>query len=206
MYIPPAMAMTDESQVFDFIERYPFGLLISNGEQLVPQASHLPFLLDREARAVHCHLARANDHWRLLDGQQVRLVFSGPHAYISPLWYRNQPSVPTWNYSAVHVLGRARCLPTSESIPLLMRMCERFDPELTGRTEVLAPEYVERLSKAIVAVTIEIESLEAKVKYGQHKKAADQQGVFDGLSSSSSAEAQGLAADMMRLDIGTGRD
>src|SRR3546814_9689193 len=41
----------------------------------------------------------------------VRLVvFSGPHGYVSPRWYETAPAVPTWNYEAVHVAGRAKAI------------------------------------------------------------------------------------------------
>ena len=33
------------------------------------------------------------------------VVFSGPHAYVSPRWYEEQERVPTWNYAAVHAYG-----------------------------------------------------------------------------------------------------
>ena len=32
-------------------------------------------------------------------------VFSGPHAYVSPSWYEEAGTVPTWNYVAVHAYG-----------------------------------------------------------------------------------------------------
>jgi len=205
MYIPAAMTMADEQQMFDLIARHPFGLLVSGSDTDYPEVSHLPFLLDREQRQLHCHLARANGHWQLLDNQAVRLVFNGPHAYISPLWYQQQPSVPTWNYSAVHVLGRARILPAEASVPLLERMCAHFEPQLLARPDVLAADNVARLSRAIVAISIEIERLEAKVKYGQHRKVADQQGVYQGLKQSGSADASALVEDMERLDLGLGK-
>src|SRR5215468_11069944 len=73
----------------DFIEAHAFGLLLSthDGE---PFATHLPFLLERDAGqhgTLVGHLARANPQWRDLEGQQVLVVFSGPHAYFSPTWY-----------------------------------------------------------------------------------------------------------------------
>jgi transcriptional regulator len=32
-------------------------------------------------------------------------VFAGPSGYVSPSWYRQEPSLPTWNYLAVHAEG-----------------------------------------------------------------------------------------------------
>jgi transcriptional regulator len=51
-------------------------------------------------------MAKANLQWRRAAGQQVLVIFSGPHAYISPQWYQATEVVPTWNYIAVHAYGR----------------------------------------------------------------------------------------------------
>ena len=34
----------------------------------------------------------------------------GPHCYLSPSWYDEQVTVPTWAYAAVHVRGRGRVM------------------------------------------------------------------------------------------------
>ena len=41
-----------------------------------PTVSHLPFLPDREAQVLHCHVARANMHWRELERSPEALVIS----------------------------------------------------------------------------------------------------------------------------------
>ena len=110
MYVPTAFAETDEGKLHEFMQAYSFGLLVSThgGE---PFATHLPFLLDRNAGphgTLVGHMARANPHWHDLEGQTVLAVFSGPHAYISPTWYESENVVPTWNYVAVHAYGICR--------------------------------------------------------------------------------------------------
>src|SRR4051812_3811791 len=89
MYIPTAFLETDPARLHDFIEAHSFGLLVSTrvGE---PFATHLPFLLERDAGphgTLIGHMARANRQWHDLDGQEVLAIFSGPHAYVSPSWY-----------------------------------------------------------------------------------------------------------------------
>ncbi len=48
MYLPPHFAETDRDALHDLIERYSFGLLVSQVDG-TPFATHLPFLLDRDA-------------------------------------------------------------------------------------------------------------------------------------------------------------
>src|SRR5579863_5210076 len=110
MYIPAAFQETDPRKLFDLIEQYSFGLLVSEFDGQ-PFASHLPILLDRSFSPHGClvgHMARANPQWQQADGKTVLAVFSGPHAYISPSWYESDNVVPTWNYAAVHIYGTFR--------------------------------------------------------------------------------------------------
>src|SRR3546814_10832418 len=83
------------------------------------QASHLPFLYEPPQGlagegaegTLYGHMARANPQWQdfaglATAGQEALVVFQGPHSYISPTWYETeQPTVPTWNYVAVHAYG-----------------------------------------------------------------------------------------------------
>jgi hypothetical protein len=66
----------------------------SSGE---PVVSHIPLILDRRASGQERllgHVARANQHWKRFDGKESALaIFVGPHAYVSPSWYSNHPSV-----------------------------------------------------------------------------------------------------------------
>ncbi len=112
MYIPAAFNETDPEKLFDTIEQYSFGMLVSQADG-VPLVSHLPILLDRTHAPHGCligHLARANPQWEQAEGQAALAVFSGPHAYISPSWYQSENVVPTWNYVAVHAYGTFRAI------------------------------------------------------------------------------------------------
>src|SRR5262245_9775346 len=111
MYIPNSFREDDQGELYALIRQYNFAILVTQHDG-APFATHAPFLLDAE-RGPHgtllAHLARANPQWRDFDGEQEALViFQGPHAYISPSWYEVAPSVPTWNYAAVHAYGRPR--------------------------------------------------------------------------------------------------
>ncbi|HEY1189737.1 MAG TPA: FMN-binding negative transcriptional regulator [Gemmata sp.] len=172
MYTPPHFAETDRGAIHDLIERYSFGVLVSQvaGE---PFATHLPFLLDRAAGphgTLIGHMARANPHWRELETQPVLAVFGGPHAYISPAWYGTEHAVPTWNYVAVHATGRASLVEAPEELLGIVRRSvahyEAPRPEPWALTET--GPFVERLLAQIVGFRIEIERLEGKKKLSQN--------------------------------------
>ena len=113
MYIPKHFEQNDEAVLWDFIDTHSFGALLTVVDGR-PFVSHLPFLVARDARLLHCHMARANPQWQQLGtSAQVLAIFAGPHGYISPTWYP-EPGVPTWNYAVVHAHGVARAVDDPE--------------------------------------------------------------------------------------------
>ncbi len=92
------------------MQEHNFAALVTQQPDGVPLATHLPFILDTERGpygTLFGHMARANQQWQSFDStQEVLLIFQGPHAYISPSWYDEKLSVPTWNFAAVHAYGK----------------------------------------------------------------------------------------------------
>jgi len=62
-----------------------------------------------ELGALHGHLARNNDQWKLDPVGEALAIVRGPDAYISPGCYASKAEhgrvVPTWNYVVVHAHG-----------------------------------------------------------------------------------------------------
>lgn len=60
MYVPPHFAVPDQNALFDLIEKYPFGILITQSKGSL-DANHIPFELDRskgDKGVLNCHVAR----------------------------------------------------------------------------------------------------------------------------------------------------
>ena len=205
MYVPSAMQMPSNEAAWDFIDQFSFGSLISS--ELV--GTHLPFILKREEGAfgtLYGHFARANPHWRSVEGQDVLVIFNGPHAYISPAWYAKGPAVPTWNYAAVHAYGTLDLLTAEQTLDCVEELVARHDPALSTYPDLMPETFKQKLLKGIVGFRIELIRLEGKWKLGQHRSRDDQAGVYSHLSDSESLEAQALARYMAALNIGTGHE
>jgi transcriptional regulator len=199
MYIPAANQITDEAQSVAFIERHPFATLVSPGSE--PVVSHLPLVVRRGPRGLVLvgHVARANSHWRAMDGAAPALaMFLGPHAYVSPTWYAIAPAVPTWNYATVHAHGKPRAIHDAAfTRGALAELVARHEPAPGGWTiDSLPPDREASLVAAIVAFEMPIEKLEAKFKLGQNRSEADRDGAIAGLERTGSPEAAALAAFM----------
>jgi transcriptional regulator len=211
MYIPTAFAEADQHRLHDFIEANSFGLLVSThrGE---PFATHLPFLLDRQAHAggsshgaLIGHMARANPHWRELEGQRVMAVFSGPHAYVSPTWYEAENVVPTWNYLAVHAYGVCHLVEDSTALAsILTATVATYERSMPNPWTIdTSTDFFQNLVRAVVGFRLEIDRLEGKWKLNQNQPADRRQKVAGALENSADASAREIAR-WMRLLAGAG--
>lgn len=216
MYVPDAFQERDRAALHALMRAHSFALLTSAREG-EPFATHLPLALD-EKRGPHGtlvgHVARANPHWRAFDGKTLALaVFTGPHAYVSARWYATPKQVPTWNYVAVHALGRPRLLDDpARAFALLRGLMSEHEAALPeparglgkGPRELADIPFVhlDKLLRNIVAFEIPIERLTGKRKLSQNKRASERRGLAAGLRASGAPGAQAIAALMDALPEG----
>jgi transcriptional regulator len=197
MYIPTAFEEKDRGRLHDFIEAHSFGLLVSThgGE---PFATHLPFLLERAAGphgTLVGHMARANPHWRDLDGQPVLAVFSGPHAYVSPTWYESENVVPTWNYVAVHAYGTCHLVDDAEALAgILAGTVATYERSMPNPWTLDAgTDFFRKHVRAVVGFRIEVNRLEGKWKLNQNHPEERRQKVARALEKSADEAAKEIA-------------
>lgn len=184
MYIPKHFAEDDTEKLFDFLQTNSFGILFASWSGQ-PFATHLPFLVEREAGSngwLLGHMARANPHWQELEGE-VLVVFPGPHAYISPAWYEEEKVVPTWNYVAVHVYGQISVTHDEEVLARIVKESVSFYEAGRPAPWVLdtSTDYFRNMLKGIVGFKIEITRLEGKWKLSQNHPVARQEKVVQAL-------------------------
>jgi len=204
MYIPPLFAESDLTTLHDAMERYPFATLVSNHNGHL-EASHLPFLIDRNAGpngTLLGHMARANLQWRDAANQEVLTIFSGPHAYISPSWYEAPQVVPTWNYVAVHAYGNLELIDNPTEVEsLLHRTIRLFEANQPAPWQMNGPaEFVERLSRQIVAFRVPIGRLEGKWKLSQNRPAEQRERVIVKLAQQADENSLAIAKLMTSAD------
>lgn len=130
--------------------------------------------------------------------REVMVLFNGPaHHYVTPKFYKEtKPAtgkvVPTWNYSAVQVYGKARIFFDSKAsetnsfldkqIADLSQMCEKniMGFERPWQTTDAPGPYIEIMKKGIVGVEIVIERMGGKAKMSQELNEGDRKGVIEG--------------------------
>ena len=108
-------------------------------------------------------------------------------AYISPSWYPSKGEhgkvVPTWNYEVVHVRGELRAHDDAWTEQLVRDLTDHHEASMTSPWSVddAPPEYIERMLKAIVGVSLQVTEVVAKRKLSQNRAADDLTGAADGL-------------------------
>ncbi len=188
MYIPSAFREDDPELLGAFARDHAFALLVSavDGEPMVTHVATLPPERLEHGAVVPLHLAAANPHASVLaEGGIHRLVYQGPHGYVSPAWYTDpRNNVPTWNYSAVHVSGPARRIDEDgRRRALLEDVVQHFESSRPAPWRLdMDDEYPKRLLAGFVAFEMTADRVEGKFKLSQNKPAADRAGVRAGLA------------------------
>lgn len=188
VYIPKHFEITDEKEIFSFIEENGFGQIVSNVEGRI-FSTHIPFLLSEDRTKIIGHLAVQNPQHNELGGQEVLVTFEGAHDYISPGWY-SSPGVPTWNYQAVHIYGECKVFRNAEELKKVVdALTNKYEAALE---KPWRPEYNPSMLGAIVGIEISICEIQCKFKLSQNRSSQDKAQVIkklDALGSSKLSEA-----------------
>jgi transcriptional regulator len=194
MYVPAHFA-PDAAQVDELLRNHGAADLVTLTEQGLV-ATMLPFIYvppegprpAGELGALHGHLARNNDQWKLDPVGEALAIVRGPDAYISPGWYASKAEhgrvVPTWNYITAHVYGRFVVHDdpawTEDLVRRLTAKHEAHRDHPWSVDDAPRP-FVEGQLRAIVGVELQITRIEAKAKLSQNRPPADVEGVVAGL-------------------------
>lgn len=189
MHPNPLFRTDDRALMESLIEEIGFGMVFAQTPE-GPRVAHTPLLSTGEG-AVRFHLARGNALTRHLDGATALIVVNGPDAYVSPRWYANRDTVPTWDYVALELEGRVRQMDDAGLEAFLHAAILKHEGRLEGEPW-LAEESSEKmwagLFKGIAGFELEVQAWRPTLKLSQKKSAEERARIADGL------EAAGHAA------------
>lgn len=207
MYSPPYNRLEERAELVEFMRANSFVVLVTGtGGEL--HASHLPVQVDEVAGKImlDMHMARANPQWKEFFDDEVMVVFSGAHAYVSPRWYEEQERVPTWNYAAVHAYGVARVIDDKKrKHESQRRLVAMLDPQWLPQFDALRREYVERMLEGIVNFEIAVSRLDTRWKLSQNRSRREQENIATQLERSPDSVERALAALTRRHLVQIGR-
>jgi transcriptional regulator len=198
MYIPKDFEQTNKAKSIAFMHAFNFALLVSVKDEL-PVATHLPFVIEERNDEIILvsHLSKANEQWKTFTDKEMLVVFSEPHAYISPTLYEKQQNVPTWNYVAVHAYGKIKILESDEEkLQVLHKQMQTFEANYIEQFKNLDRKYVDGLLKGIVAFEMLVTKLQSKEKLSQNKTTTERENIKQHLQESDDTTHQTLGKMM----------
>jgi transcriptional regulator len=201
MYTPKHFQLTDEQEAISFMQRYSFATIVTATDN-VPFATHLPFLISKrdDKIVLSSHFAKANPQVAEMIGKNVLIIFTEPHAYISPQHYEKETNVPTWNYIAIHAYGKATILSEGEETAgLLKQMISNYEAGYLDQWNNLPDEYKQRMMKGIVAFEIVVDDLQGKQKLSQNRSETERENIINALAKSDDTTEAEIAKYMSRL-------
>jgi transcriptional regulator len=195
---PNALFRNDDRALHEaLIEEVGFGMVFAQTAD-GPRVAHTPIVSTGDG-AVQFHLARGNALTRYLVGQEALVLVNGPDAYVTPRWYADANTVPTWNYVALELQGPVRKMAEEGLLDLLEALAERHEERIAGppwRRDSVDPARITSLLRGIVGFEMEVRAWRPTFKLSQNKSPEDRAAIADAL------EAQGspaLAALMRNL-------
>jgi len=201
MYIPVFNKFPDQQEAICFMQRYSFATIIT-ADNNVPVATHLPFLIEQRDNKVVLlsHFAKANPQASAIINKPVLVIFTEPHAYISPANYEKETNVPTWNYLAVHAYGKASLLAEgSETAGLLTKMINTYEAGYLQQWNNLPDDYKQKMMKGIVAFEIIVDDLQGKQKLSQNRSLLERENIINTLSKSEDSVESEIAEYISKL-------
>ena len=116
------------------------------------------------------HIMKNTDHHKaFLQNENVLVIFNGPHCYVSASWYEKKDVASTWNYIDVHAKGKIKFKDEQQTKKIIENITNKYEGlESEAAFNKLPKEYVDRLVKAIIGFTIEVESFENVFKLSQN--------------------------------------
>jgi transcriptional regulator len=202
MYTPGFNQMIDKQEAISFMQKYSFATIVTvaNG---IPAATHLPFIIEQRDDTVVLisHFAKANHQSADVFDCTTLVIFTEPHAYISPAHYEKELNVPTWNYLAVHAYGKATLIDDKAQVAqVLEKTISFYEADYLKQWDSLPDDYKSKMMNGIVAFEIVVDDLQAKSKLSQNRTEQERNNIISAFAKSADKNEQEIANYMAKLN------
>ncbi|WP_026947111.1 FMN-binding negative transcriptional regulator [Algoriphagus marincola] len=189
MYNLSQFKENDNQIILEFIEKYPFAVLIGSFDSGFQTATQIPLLLvERDGDIfLQGHIMRNTDHYKaFLENKKALVMFTGPTCYVSATWYNNPNIGSTWNYMTVQVSGTLSFMSEDDLISLMKKLTLKFESENFESSTIfdnLPNSYLNRMIPAIVGIEIKVNHISSIFKLSQDKDETSYLNVISKLES-----------------------
>ena len=202
MYKLPYFTEKNPEKVFEFMKKNSFAI-ITGVYSGFPVATHVPLEIKKidEKIILTGHIMKATDHYKaFLENQNVLVIFSGPHCYVSASWYVKKNVASTWNYMDIHVKGKIQFTDGEGTKKIIENITDQYEKsDIAEAFNKLPTDYVERLSTAIAGFNIEVESVDNTFKLSQNHDPETRRQIIENLRKTGNDNSLQIANEMEKL-------
>lgn len=182
MHPNPLFRHEDRALLETLLDEIGFGMVFLTTPD-GPRVAHTPLLSTGDG-AVQFHLSRGNALTKWLDGATALVTVNGPDGYVSPRWYDDRGTVPTWDYVTLELEGRVRRMDQDGLDALLYALIDKHEVRLGGEqwsASETPPDMWRKLLTAIVGFELEVQAWRPTLKLSQNKSADERAQIAEGL-------------------------
>jgi transcriptional regulator len=202
MYKLTHFTETNDAAVIEFMRANSFAIITAIGETY-PVATQVPLFIDiNQAGKIFLtgHIMRKTDHHKAFEKNSTVLVlFTGPHTYVSASWYTQPQTASTWNYMTVHAKGKITLLDENATYEAIKNITNKYEGTATAAAfNKMEDGYIASMLKAIIAFSIEVESIENVFKLSQNRDEQSKKNIIEGLQQRPDENSKMIAAEMIK--------
>ncbi len=189
----------DQQKVIDFMKDNPFAFITGTGKNY-PVATQIPLAIKAIDGKLFLegHMMRKTDHHLGFEkNNNVLVLFTGPHCYVSASWYTERGIGSTWNYMTVHAKGKISFKDEEGTRNAVKALSDKYEGTASADSfDNLPKEYIDHMVKAIVGFSIEVEELDNVFKLSQNRNEASQKNIIEQLKKRGDANSAAIADEM----------
>ena len=196
----------DQAKVIAFMKENAFALITGQGEKY-PVATQIPLAVKiRDSKMfLEGHMMRKTDHHLAFEkNNNVLVLFTGPHCFVSASWYTDPHVGSTWNYMTVHAKGKIIFTGKEGTRNAVKALSDKYEGTSSqGAFDNLPKEYIDHMVKAIVGFSIEVEEFDNVFKLSQNRDEVSQRNIIEQLRKRGDNNSTGIADEMEKLNTKT---
>jgi transcriptional regulator len=191
----------DDEKVIAFMKENAFALITGTGEKY-PVATQIPLHIKVVDGKIFLegHMMRKTDHHLAFEkNNNVLVLFTGPHCFVSANWYTDPSIGSTWNYMTVHAKGKINFVDEAGTVQMVKAISDKYvGMQSAASFDSLSKDYINHMVKAIVGFSIEVESLDNVFKLSQNRDDASQKNIISQLKKRGDSNSVAIAEEMER--------
>lgn len=177
-HLDPLFQQASKKQIESLIAHFPLAEIITSTKDNI-LVSELPLV--KHKNELLGHIANQNpqlEHFK--KSKKVKVVFSGPQAYMSPSLFETQ-ELPTFNFARLHIDGEISLKSATDMLGDIKKLYRSLDTSVDALFKTQEHK-IQHLSQYITGFCINITKIDFRFKLSQDKSPQHQRVALEALN------------------------